>query len=24
MYYCPVIAAAQRHGLPTEDPRGPA
>jgi len=24
MYYCPVIAAAQRHGLPTDDPRGRA
>ena len=22
MYYCPVIAAAQHHGLPTDDPRG--
>ena len=20
MYHCPVIAAAQRHGLPTDDP----
>ena len=20
MYYCPVIAAAQHHGLPTDDP----
>ncbi len=24
MYYCPVIAAAERLGLPTEDPRGHA
>jgi len=22
MYHCPVIAAAQRLGLPTDDPRG--
>ena len=22
MYYCPVIAAAERLGLPTDDPRG--
>ena len=21
MYHCPVIAAAERHGLPTDDPR---
>ena len=24
MYYCPVIAAAQQHGLATDDPRGRA
>jgi len=24
MYHCPVIAAAQRLGLPTEDPRSSA
>jgi len=24
MYYCPVIAAAQRLGLPTDDPRSEA